>query len=52
MFGPIFYIDRSTIREGAREEVARRVENLVDCIQEKEPQLIAYDFYIDAEDGT
>jgi len=46
---PIFYIDRSTIREGAREEVARGVENRVDFIQEEEPQLIAFDFYIDAE---
>lgn len=44
---PIFYIDRSAIREGALDEVKRRVEDLVVFISEQEPQLIAYDFYID-----
>lgn len=43
----IFYIDRSTIREGALEEVRRRVPELVEFIREQEPQLIAYDFYLD-----
>ena len=47
MSEPIFYIDRSTIREGALEEVDRRVEELVRFIREREPQLIAYDFYFD-----
>lgn len=41
MSEPIFYIDRSTIREGAREEVEGRVEDLVGFIQQQEPQLIA-----------
>jgi hypothetical protein len=47
----ILYIDRSTIRVGAREEVSRRVPDLVDFISEREPRLIAYDFYLDPE-GT
>lgn len=47
MTEPIFYIDRSTIRDGAFEEVSRRIEELVEFISEQEPQLIAYDFYFD-----
>lgn len=46
---PIFYIDRSTIRAGALEEVRRRIPELVEFIQDKEPQLIAYDFYLDEQ---
>jgi hypothetical protein len=46
---PIFYIDRSTIREGALEEVSRRIPDLVDSISELEPQLVAYDFYLDPQ---
>ncbi len=49
MTEPIFYIDRSTIREGALEEVSRRVDELVEFIREKEPQLVAYDFYFDEQ---
>lgn len=47
MSEPIFYIDRSTIREGALEEVSHRIPDLVDFISEQEPQLVAYDFYLD-----
>lgn len=46
---PIFYIDRSTIREGALDEVKGRIRDVVDFIEEEEPQLIAYDFYIDPD---
>lgn len=49
MSEPIFYIDRSTIREGALEEVSRRIPELVEFIREQEPQLIAYDFYLDEQ---
>lgn len=44
---PLLYIDRSTIREGALEEVRSRVPELVEFIRGEEPQLIGYDFYID-----
>lgn len=44
---PLFYIDRSTIREGALDEVRRRVPELVEFIRGEEPQLVSYDFYID-----
>lgn len=51
MSEPIFYIDRSTVREGALEELRRRIPDLVDFIREQEPQLVAYDFYLDPEGG-
>lgn len=50
MSEPLFYIDRSTIREGALEEVSRRIPELVEFIRERESQLIAYDFYFDEQD--
>ncbi|HEX2152571.1 MAG TPA: hypothetical protein VHL52_01155 [Acidimicrobiia bacterium] len=49
MSEPIFYLDRSTVRQGALEEVSRRIEELVEFIREQEPQLIAYDFYLDEQ---
>lgn len=49
MAEPIFYIDRSTVREGAFDEVSRRIPELVKFIREQEAQLIAYDFYLDAQ---
>lgn len=49
MSEPIFYIDRSTVREGALEEVKRRIPELVEFIREREPQLVAYDFYLDVQ---
>jgi len=52
MSEPIYYIDRSTIRQGALNEVSRRVPELVDFIKEQEPQLIAYDFYFDQHRET
>lgn len=47
MSEPIFYLDRSTVREGALEDVRRRIPELVDFIREQVPRLIAYDFYFD-----
>ena len=44
---PIVYIDHSDIREGAIEELRAGVRRLVDYIDAREPQLIAYGFYID-----
>lgn len=49
MSEPVFYIDRSTVRAGALEEVSRRIPELVEYIREHEPQLIAYDFYLDEQ---
>lgn len=44
----IFYIDRSTIREDALNEVRNRIQDLVGFIEKEEPRLIGYDFYIDS----
>jgi hypothetical protein len=46
---PIVYIDHSDIREGSTEELKAGVQRLVDFIDAREPQLIAYGFYIDEE---
>jgi hypothetical protein len=46
---PIVYIDHSDIREGSLEELKAGVQRLVDFIEAREPQLIAYGFYIDED---
>lgn len=46
---PIVYIDHSDIRDGSIEELKAGVQRLVDLIDAREPQLIAYGFYIDEE---
>jgi len=46
---PIVYIDHSNIREGSLNELKAGVRRLVDFIDAREPQLIAYGFYIDDE---
>jgi len=43
----IVYIDRSDVREGSLEELKAGIRRLVDFIDAREPQLIAYAFYID-----
>lgn len=44
---PIVYIDHSDVREGSLEELKIGVRRLVDFIDAREPQLIAYGFHID-----
>jgi hypothetical protein len=46
---PIVYIDHSVIREGALDELRAGVRRLVDLIEEREPQLVAYGFHIDED---
>ena len=46
---PIVYIDHSQIREGSIDELKAGVQRLVDFIDAREPQLIAYGFYIDED---
>lgn len=45
----IVYIDRSRIRPGKLPELKRAISELVDFIEEREPQLISYGFYLDEE---
>lgn len=47
----IVYIDHSDIREGSLEELKAGVQRLVEFIEAREPQLIAYGFYIDEQAG-
>ncbi|MDT7842589.1 hypothetical protein [Streptomyces justiciae] len=48
---PIYYIDRSDIRDGKLAEVREGMRDLADFIEAREPQLIAYRFYVD-ESGS
>src|SRR5215211_3278481 len=43
----VVYIDHSDIREGGLDELKAGVQRLADFIETREPQLIAYGFYID-----
>lgn len=47
----IVYIDRSDIREGKLEELKTGIRGVVEFVETHEPQLIAYGFYLDEEDG-
>jgi quinol monooxygenase YgiN len=49
---PILYIDLSDIRPGKLETVKALMTDLVAFVEANEPQLIAYDFYIDETDNT
>lgn len=50
MSDPIVYIDRSEIREGKLGQLKAAIVDLVGFVEDREPQLISYAFYI--EDGT
>jgi hypothetical protein len=52
MAEPILYIDRSDIRPGQLESVRRLMTELVAFAEAHEPQLIAYDFYIEETANT
>jgi hypothetical protein len=49
---PIVYIDRSKVREGSLDELKEGVSRLVEFIEAREPQLIAYGFYLDEQAAT
>lgn len=49
MSEPIVYIDRSRIRPGKIRELRRAIDELVEFIEEREPQLIHYGFYLDED---
>ncbi|POX50128.1 hypothetical protein C3489_23035 [Streptomyces sp. Ru71] len=52
MTEPVFYVDRSDIRPGMLAEARQRMAELVDFVREREPRLIAYRFYEDADAST
>ena len=43
----IVYVDHSDIHEGALDELRAGIRRIVDFIESREPQLIAYGFYVD-----
>jgi hypothetical protein len=49
---PIVYIDRSKVREGSLDELKEGVSRLAAFIEAREPQLIAYGFYLDEQAAT
>lgn len=51
MSQPIVYIDRSRIRPGKLEELKPAVDELVEFIRAREPQLLSYGFYLDEEES-
>ncbi len=50
MSGPLVYVDNSEVREGALDELRGAIDDLVRVIEEREPQLLAYNVHI-SEDG-
>ncbi|MFI8965044.1 hypothetical protein ACIGO8_23360 [Streptomyces sp. NPDC053493] len=52
MAEPIFYVDHSDIREGRIAEVRAGMRELAAFVEEREPQLIAYHFYLDGAEST
>lgn len=48
MSEPIFYVDRSEIREGKLEALEAAIRELVAFVEANEPQLASYGFYFDA----
>ncbi|MBT2408448.1 MULTISPECIES: hypothetical protein [unclassified Streptomyces] len=49
---PIYYVDRSDIHDGKLAEVKSGMRDLAAFAEEREPQLIAYHFYIDESEST
>jgi hypothetical protein len=49
MLNPIVYIDHSDIREGKLREVMARIDDLVEFVETREPQLLSYSVYVDKE---
>lgn len=46
---PIVYIDRSRVRPGKLDELKPAIEELVEYIEEREPQLLSYGFHLDKD---
>lgn len=51
MTDTIVYVDRSTINEGQAAIVKDKIQDLVRFIDQREPQLVGYQFYFDEDAG-
>lgn len=52
MAGPIVYVDHSDVKPGKLADLQAAVAQLVAFVEAREPQLIAYGFYIDDVGST
>ncbi|MEV7526816.1 hypothetical protein [Streptomyces sp. NPDC091371] len=52
MADPIFYVDHSDIRDGKLADVQDAMRDLAAFVEAREPQLIAYHFFIDESEAT
>ncbi|WP_431041373.1 hypothetical protein ACQUSR_05405 [Streptomyces sp. P1-3] len=52
MAEPLYYVDRSDIREGRLAEVRNGMRDLAAFVESREPRLIAYHFFIDESGAT
>jgi hypothetical protein len=52
MADPLYYIDCSDLREGKIAQVRDGMRDLAEFVEAREPQLIAYHFYIDEAEST
>ena len=51
MSGPLLYVDKSDVREGALEELKGAIDELAAFIEANVPQVLAYNVYL-SDDGT
>ena len=51
MSQPLVYVDRSTVREGALEQLKAAITELAEFVEENVPQLLSYGVYF-SDDGT
>lgn len=51
MSEPIFYVDRSQIREGKLAELKAAMKELAAFVEANEPRLISYNFFLDEAAG-
>ena len=51
MSGPLIYVGTYTIRPGEQENARRRLVELVDFVETNEPRLIAFNTYLDEDEG-
>ncbi|MEU6253011.1 hypothetical protein [Streptomyces sp. NPDC047043] len=52
MAQPIFYVDHSDIRGGSLADVRTAMRDLAEFVENREPRLISYHFYIDRAAST
>ncbi|MFJ9828710.1 hypothetical protein ACIRSU_30720 [Streptomyces sp. NPDC101160] len=49
---PLYYVDRSDVRAGGLDELRAGMRDLAAFVEEREPRLLAYHFYLDEPAAT